>query len=51
MPEHRGADEDFNIAPEYSGLNGMIECDHCGAMAQYKPGIDQTRCPNCDHDL
>lgn len=45
------ADEDFDMSHEYDGLHGMKQCENCGAMAQYKPGINQTRCRNCDSDL
>lgn len=50
-PEHRGADEQFDMPPGYEGLHGMVECPNCGAHAQYKPGMDQTSCEECGSDL
>lgn len=51
MPNHRGANEDFDMPPDYDGLHGMVRCEQCGAHAQYKPGMGQTSCSECGSDL
>ena len=43
--------EDFDMPAGYEGLHGMIRCERCDAFAQYKPNLDQVRCPACGHDL
>ena len=43
--------DDFDMPDGYEGLHGMKRCENCGAMAQYKPNMGQTKCPNCDSDL
>jgi hypothetical protein len=49
--QSRAADEDFDMPSGYEGLHGMLECWKCGEMAQYKPNMGQTNCPNCGAEL